>query len=332
MIACDLFIAISAARLGETESLVLATALHQLYGPAKRPVAVLSAAEIAKETGLDKSSVIRARNRLVGLRILIETEGGFAFQKDYEAWRRPDGRPLLSDVMAHYAALFLLPIKAKKRRVAQKSPEGGAEVTLGVAQKSPAAPAPDRNARQKTSEDSQKNRAIQEVPHHAGETSSTIAPTDPSPTPIRNATPIASSAASPAPAGITPADVALAAKIQAMVLDYVGSDRGDLAEEFAKHAVSWHRAGIGFAAIVEAFRSAIEADVRAESLATYASKKAASLDRTLRAVPTPTSAAHADRPAGPSHPASNVHVMSPEARRQALEQRARKLAAMRGES
>ena len=142
----------------------------------------------------------------------------------------------------------------------------------------------------------------------------------------------ASPAASPAPAGITPADVALAAKIQAMVLDYVGSDRGDLAEEFAKHAVSWHRAGIGFAAIVEAFRSAIEADVRAESLATYASKKAASLDRTLRAVPTPTSAAHADRPAGPSHPASNVHVMSPEARRQALEQRARKLAAMRGES
>jgi len=173
MIATDLHIAIAAARLGEAESLVLGVALHQLYGPKKLAVATLSAAEIAKGAGLNRSNVIRARRSLVARNILEETEGGYRFVKDYETWTF-NGRPLLTPTMVGYAATFVPDIRPRKGKgVSQKTPEGVAEDTLGVSQKTPegvaedtlgcrrrhpSAPALYRNADLKTPEDLRRPR------------------------------------------------------------------------------------------------------------------------------------------------------------------------------
>jgi len=137
MLATDLHVAIAAAQLGTAESLVLGVAINQLYGPKKMPLASLSAAEIAKKTGLKKTSLIRARNSLVAYGLLEETAEGYRFHKDYEAWMR-NGRPMLSATMVEYAASFILrPSSTKPKGVAQKRPEGRAEETPGVAQKRP---------------------------------------------------------------------------------------------------------------------------------------------------------------------------------------------------
>ncbi len=324
MIATDLHIAIAAARLGEAESLVLGVALHQLYGPRKLAVATLSAAEIAKGAGLNKSNVIRARRSLVARNILEETEGGYRFVKDYETWTF-NGRPLLTPTMVGYAATFVPDIRPRKGKgVSQKTPEGVAEDTPGVSQKTPegvaedtpgcrrrhpAAPALYRNADLKTPEDLRRPRR-----DGRESDSDTRGRTD---TGGFASGREAVAAVPPQPEGAE----RLRKRVEALIFE--ATEDESAAEAYGKQAVDHLRAGRSEFAVVEAFKRAVAEGVTPAKIGYYAGKVIATVEAKSK-----PSASDKPRPAAP---ASNIHRVDPETRRLKAEQQERKRRAMEAE-
>ena len=115
-VARELYRAIQAAGLGRYESLVLGVVVDQCYGPRKVDSAKFSAAELARETGLNKSNLHRAAGSLVASNILKRTpDGGLAVQKDYEAWIR-DGLPILSPALVEFAQKSKRVPKTRKQK------------------------------------------------------------------------------------------------------------------------------------------------------------------------------------------------------------------------
>ncbi len=309
MIATDLHIAIAAARLGEAESLVLGVALRQLYGPRKLAVATLSAAEIAKGAGLNKSNVIRARRSLVARNILEETEGGYRFVKDYETWTF-NGRPLLTPTMVGYAATFVPDIRPRKGKgVSQKTPEGVAEDTPGCRRRHPAAPALYRNADLKTPEDLRRPRR-----DGRESDSDTRGRTD---TGGFASGREAVAAVPPQPEGAE----RLRKRVEALIFE--ATEDESAAEAYGKQAVDHLRAGRSEFAVVEAFKRAVAEGVTPAKIGYYAGKVIATVEAKSK-----PSASDKPRPAAP---ASNIHRVDPETRRLKAEQQERKRRAMEAE-
>jgi len=89
-IPCFIDKALSYAGLGRYERMVMSEVMEQVYGVAKRPVAVVNQTVIAKAFGIPRQRVQEAVKSLVKSRILIVQGEFFTFNDVFTEWARPD--------------------------------------------------------------------------------------------------------------------------------------------------------------------------------------------------------------------------------------------------
>lgn len=100
-LAHELDAALSAAGFGREENLILREVRAQCYGRNNRDVAVFNLSELERETGIPRQCFTRALRRLIECGVLVKTDAGHRFIKDYESWTR-GGQPLFTSKLVAY--------------------------------------------------------------------------------------------------------------------------------------------------------------------------------------------------------------------------------------
>ncbi len=126
--AHELDAALAVAPFGKAARIVLREVFAQVFGPAKRKSATLSAAEISALVGIARTNVVRGVTELVDSNLLQRLDDGtYRFNKDYQTWVRAGrkqceaGSPLLSP--AEVSFCVSAPARALSFRLKSASPE-----------------------------------------------------------------------------------------------------------------------------------------------------------------------------------------------------------------
>lgn len=90
MISLELGAALAMARLTTAEQVIVWEVVSRTYGPAKAPLAAISATDLARRTGLDRTFLAKGLRSLLDSGILAEGKerGEYKLQKNYDRWDR----------------------------------------------------------------------------------------------------------------------------------------------------------------------------------------------------------------------------------------------------
>lgn len=132
MISLELGAALAMARLTTAEQVIVWEVVSRTYGPAKAPLAAISATDLARRTGLDRTFLAKGLRSLLDSGILAEGKerGEYKLQKNYDRWDRSAHKE--SDESARARREYArAAVRAARSYPKQAPPDCGNTATVG---------------------------------------------------------------------------------------------------------------------------------------------------------------------------------------------------------
>lgn len=128
MIAVELGAALAMADLSRAEQVIVWEVIAQTYGPTKAANATVSASDLQKRTGMDRSYLAKSLKQLVESHVLSEgrAKGTYKLQKNYDRWDRACRKETADESKARreYARASVKLARVARESSPEEAPEG----------------------------------------------------------------------------------------------------------------------------------------------------------------------------------------------------------------